>query len=144
MSIQKFEDVIAWQKGQDYAVGIYSIFTGLKDYAYKDQICRAVISISSNVAEGFDRQSNKEFVRFLYISLGSCSEVKSLLYLAKRLNYISEEEKLKWLEMGNEISRIIRGLIKSMQQKVLPTSNKRARGHSDLKKTKEKVNFLSP
>jgi|WetSurMetagenome_2_1015567.scaffolds.fasta_scaffold91295_1 four helix bundle protein len=144
MSIQKFEDIIAWQKGQDYAVGIYTVFTELKDYAFKDQVRRAVISISSNIAEGFDRQSNKEFVRFLYISLGSCSEVKSLLYLAHRLKYINEEQKLEWLELGNEISRILRGLIKSMQQKAPEIRNRGIRDKIKEKRTKEQANSLSP
>lgn len=74
MKIQRFEDIIGWQKSQDLAVSIYKNFSGLKDYGFKDQICRASVSISSNIAEGFDRMSDAEFVRFLYISLGSCSD----------------------------------------------------------------------
>ena len=115
MAIEKFEDIIGWQKAQDFAVDIYEIFSGLRDFAFKDQICKAVVSITSNIAEGFDRQSNKEFIRFLYIALGSCSEVKSLLYLGKRLTFCNEEIQKSFLEKGNEISRIIRGLIKSME-----------------------------
>lgn len=88
MKIQKFEDIIAWQKAQDMAVDVYASFKELKDRSFKDQICRAAVSISNNIAEGFDRQSKKEFVRFLYISLGSTSETKSMLYLAKRLGYL--------------------------------------------------------
>jgi len=144
MAIQKFEDIIAWQKSQDYAVGIYSIFSGLKDYSFKDQVSRAVVSISSNIAEGFDRQTNKEFIRFLYISLGSCSEVKSLLYLAFRLKYISEETRNAWLEIGNEISRILRGLIQSMQKKSLPYSRKKGLIWQSSVKKKEEDFFLPP
>lgn len=88
MKIQKFEDIIAWQKAQDMSVDVYASFKELKDRSFKDQICRAAISISNNIAEVFDRQSKKEFVRFLYISLGSTSEMKSMLYLAKRLSYL--------------------------------------------------------
>ena len=144
MAIQKFEDIIAWQKGQDYAVGIYGIFSGLKDFSFKDQVCRAVVSISSNIAEGFDRQTNKEFVRFLYISLGSCSEVKSLLYLAFRLKYISEEVRNNWIEIGNEISRILRGLIQSMQKKSLPNQSKNGLKWQSFKTKKEEENNLPP
>ncbi len=68
MIIQKFEDIIAWQKAQDFAVNIYSNFKELKDFGFKDQICRAVVSVSNNIAEGFERNSDAEFKRFLYIS----------------------------------------------------------------------------
>ncbi len=116
MAIQKFEDVVAWQKAQDLAVIIYADFKSCKDYSFKDQITRASVSISNNIAEGFDRSSDADFVRFLYIALSSCSEVKSMIYLAKKLDYISNEVELKRLENANEISRVIRGLIKSMQK----------------------------
>ena len=82
MAIQKFEDIIAWQKAQDFSVIIYSVFGLSKDFGFKDQISRAAISISNNIAEGFDRSSDADFNRFLYIALGSCSEVRSMLYLA--------------------------------------------------------------
>jgi len=116
MAIQKFEDIIAWQKAQEYAVDVYSIFGGLKDFSFRNQICAAVVSISNNIAEGFDRSSNADFSRFLYISIGSCSEVKSMLYLAIKLKYITEKQQEKLLNAGDEISKIIRGLIKSMKK----------------------------
>jgi four helix bundle protein len=114
MAIQKFEDIIAWQKAQDLAVEIYSSFYMLKDFGFKDQICRASVSISNNIAEGFDRSSDADFCRFLYIATSSCSEVKSMLYLAERLNYIDKEKKEGLLQKGEEVSKIIRGLTKSL------------------------------
>lgn len=116
MVIQKFEDIVAWQKAQDLAVDIYSTFSQIKDYGLKDQICRAVVSISNNIAEGFDRNSDAEFSRFLYIATASCSEVKSMLYLSERLKYINYEQKTKLLEKATEISKIIKGLIKSLNK----------------------------
>ncbi len=115
MKVVKFEELIAWQKSQDFAVIIYQHFTGLKDYGFKDQICRAAVSISNNIAEGFDRNSKADFTRFLYISISSCSEVKSMLYLALRLNYIDAQTSTTLIEQANEISKIIRGLIKSLK-----------------------------
>lgn len=115
MAIQKFEDIIAWQKAQEFAVDIYSVFGSLKDFSYRDQICKAVVSISNNIAEGFDRSSNADFSRFLYIAIGSCSEVKSMLYLAEKLKFINEKQQELLLKKGNDISKIIRGLIKSMK-----------------------------
>jgi len=114
MKFEKFEDIIAWQKAQDLAVEIYNDFSGLRDYGFKDQICRAVVSISNNIAEGFDRQSKKEFSRFLFIAKGSCSEVKSMLYLSERLGYSSNVKAQKLRAQSQEISKIIRGIIKSL------------------------------
>jgi four helix bundle protein len=116
MKIEKFEDIIAWQKAQIFAVVIYKEFSNSKDYSFKDQICRASVSISNNIAEGFDRGTKKEFIRFLYIAHASCSEVKSMLYLAKELEYFTQEKMNNYLYMGNEISRIIRGLISACKK----------------------------
>ena len=91
MKIQKFEDIIAWQKSQDFAIEIYRHFSKSKDFGFRDQIYRASVSISNNIAEGFDRSSNAESRRFLYTSYVSCSECKHMLYLAERLNYLSKE-----------------------------------------------------
>lgn len=114
MRIQKFEDIIAWQKAQNFAVDIYNTFSGSKDFGFKDQVQRASVSISNNIAEGFDRLSDKEFVRFLYIALASCSEVKSMLYLSQKLGYMHPVQTEDLIEKSNEISKIIRGLIKSL------------------------------
>jgi len=117
MVIQKFEEIIAWQKGQDLAVEIYRIFGSHSDYKFRDQICSAVVSISNNIAEGFDRESHADFNRFLNFSMGSCSECKSMLYLAERLRYISRETAEKLRNLSAEISKIIMGLKKSLKAK---------------------------
>ncbi len=114
MSINKFEQLIAWQKAQDLAVAIYNNFAHIKDFSFKDQIQRAVISISNNVAEGFDRSSKKEFVRFLNISASSGSEVKSMLYLAPRLHLIKEELAVTLIKDCEEVCKIINGLKRSV------------------------------
>ena len=117
MKIKRFEDIIAWQKAQVFAVEVYSSFVQIKDYSFKDQICRAVISISNNIAEGFDRSTDADFKRFLHISLGSCSEVRSMLYLAEKLGYINAERRDLLIEKASEISKIIWGLVKSISTK---------------------------
>lgn len=114
MAIKCFEDIIAWQKAQDFSVLIYKNFGELRDWDFKSQICRASVSISNNIAEGFDRGTKPEFRRFLYISLASTSEVKSMLYLAKRLTYTNDENFDKLISQAEEISRIINGLIRSL------------------------------
>lgn len=114
MKVQKFEDLIAWQKAQDLAVAIYYLFKDNNDWNFRNQICRATVSISNNIAEGFDRSSSLEFRRFLFISLASCSEVKSMLYLSKRLDYLTEKNTNLLLLKSSEVSKIITGLIKSL------------------------------
>ena len=97
MTAQKFEDLIAWQKAQDLAVDIYKAFESLKDYSFRNQICAAAVSASNNIAEGFDRSSDADFSRFLYLSIGPVSETKSMCYLAYRLNYITNEQKAEFI-----------------------------------------------
>lgn len=116
MAVQKFEDLIVWQKSQDLAVEINSIFKQCKDFAFKDQITRATVSISNNIAEGFERSSNADFTRFLYFSLGSVSEVRSMLYLAFRLEFINNEQFISLLDSTNQISKMLYGLINSMNK----------------------------
>lgn len=117
MAVFRFEDIIAWQKAQDLAVEIYLTYKELKEYSFKDQIFRATVSISNNIAEGFDRSSNADFARFLYVSLGSCSEVKSMLYLSERLDFISSEKAEDLIVKTQEISKIITGLIKALEER---------------------------
>ncbi|WGD35526.1 four helix bundle protein [Olleya sp. YS] len=115
MAVQKFEDLLVWQKSQDLAVTIYKLFQDNKDFSFRDQIKRAAVSISNNIAEGFDRNSNVDFSRFLYFSLASNSEVRSMLYLSIRLNFLNKEEAILLIENTNEISKMLHGLIKSIK-----------------------------
>ena len=119
MTIKKFEDIIAWQKAQDLAVDIYSHFKDSKDFGFRDQICRAVVSISNNIAEGFDRKTDADFSRFLYVAFSSCSEVKSMVYLSERLGYTSKNAKDELINKSNEVQKLISGFIKSLK----PTAN---------------------
>ena len=119
MRIERFEDAIAWQKAKLLCVEIYKVFESSKDLGFKDQISRAAVSIMNNIAEGFERKGNKEFAYFLYVSKGSCGEVRSMLILAKELNKISEEKQKELINLAEEVSKIISGLIKSISPKNL-------------------------
>lgn len=92
MLAKRFEDLLIWQKGQDLAVFVYEVYRDSRDWGFKDQICRASVSVSNNIAEGFDRGSNADFLRFLNYSRTSSNEVKSMNYLAYRLGYITIEK----------------------------------------------------
>ncbi|MGC1516476.1 MAG: four helix bundle protein [Maribacter sp.] len=115
MTVQRFEDLKVWQKSQDFAVAIYKNFAFLKDYAFKDQISRASVSISNNIAEGFDRSSNADFKRFLYFSLASNSELRSMLYLAARLEYVDQQLSKALVGETNEVSKMLYAFMKSMK-----------------------------
>jgi four helix bundle protein len=114
MNIQSFEDIIAWQKARIFTNSIYRIFKDQKDFSFKNQIERASVSIMNNIAEGFERQSDKELRQFLYIAKGSCAEVRSMLYLAYDLKYISGQDFKNLSESTLEISRILHGFIKKL------------------------------
>ncbi len=114
MKFEKFEDIVAWQKSRQLAVLIYALFKNNRDFSFCDQIKRATVSVGNNIAEGFERMGNKEFIRFLYIAKGSCSEVRSMSYTAVDLNYVSREEFEKINSLSKEISRMISGLIKTL------------------------------
>jgi len=114
MKIERFEDVIAWQKAKELTINIYCLFESSKDYGFKDQIRRASVSIMNNIAEGFERKSNKEFKQFLYIAKGSCGEVRSMLILAKELNKIDKCKTKNLIALSEEISKILSGFIKAL------------------------------
>lgn len=114
MKIEKFEDIIAWQKAKELSLSVYFSFKSNNDYAFRDQIQRASISIMNNIAEGFERKGDKEFKHFLYISKVSCGEVRSMLYIAKELKYISEKEFEKFYKLSVEISKLLAGFIKTL------------------------------
>ncbi len=118
-TINSFEDILAWQKARELNKEIYlvtQISSFQKDLDLKRQIRRASVSISSNIAEGFDRNTDKEFIHFLFIAKASTSEVKSQLYLALDLGYL---DKNNFNELANktiEISKLISGFIKYLKK----------------------------
>jgi len=114
VKIERFEDIIAWQKAKQLTLEIHAVFKNCRDYGFRDQLQRAVISIMNNIAEGFERRTNKEFVNFLFIAKGSCGEVRSMLYLATELEYLSKEKFTNFCNLSLEISRLISGLIKTL------------------------------
>ncbi|OGK52815.1 four helix bundle protein [Candidatus Roizmanbacteria bacterium RIFCSPLOWO2_01_FULL_41_22] len=114
MTINKFEDIIAWKKSKDLTLLIYSSFKDCRDFSFKDQIQRAGISIMNNIAEGFERKGDKELARFLYIAKGSCAEIRSMSYLAYELKYLNSESHKKIYLLSIEISKILSGFIKTL------------------------------
>jgi four helix bundle protein len=117
--IQKFEDILAWQKARELAKDVYTsakVGPFAKDFGLKDQIQRAAVSIMGNVAEGFDRGGDKEFIQFLSFSKGSCSEVKSHLYVALDQQYIVPDHFTRLYNSADEISRLLAGFMTYLKQ----------------------------
>lgn len=110
MIANKFQDLIVWQKSKELLIIVFPASKKIRDYSFRDQLNRATLSISNNIAEGFGRKTNKEFKRFLNIALGSAFEVNSMLILYKELSIISNEESSKALELSEEVIRLLIGL----------------------------------
>lgn len=117
MRVSKFEELLVWQKSTELALKVYRLYSNNQDFGFKNQIQRASVSIVNNIAEGFDRSSDKEFKRFLFISLGSTSEVRSMNYLAFKLSYISNKDYEELNSELLEISKMLNGLSRSLNRK---------------------------
>jgi four helix bundle protein len=123
MKINRFEELKAWQLSRNLVKEIYKVTNEgefRKDFALRDQIRRAGLSVMSNIAEGFERRSKNELIQFLFISKGSSGEVRSQLYLARDLKYISDVQFKELFNLSETVSRTISGFIKylySLQSK---------------------------
>lgn len=115
--ITKYEDLIVWKRSMELAKEIIQATTDLKLYSLKDQLCRSVISIPSNIAEGYERQSNKEHIRFLYIAKGSCGELRTQLYLLKSLKLVTFSISERFIQESKEISAMLSSLIQTRVEK---------------------------
>jgi len=118
-TFSSFEEIEAWKKARELNKLIYEITARQnfsKDFDLVRQIRRASVSVSSNIAEGYERQSNKEFSRFLYIAKGSVGEIRSQIYLALDLGYVDEEDFDEIKSSVLEISRMLSGLIKYLNK----------------------------
>ena len=116
--IECFEDIEAWQDARILVKNIYEATAEgrfARDFGLRDQIRRAAISTMVNIAEGFERGSNKDFVRFLYMAKGSAGEVRSQLYAAIDLSYLEEQRANELIRLAQAISRRIASFIKYLK-----------------------------
>jgi four helix bundle protein len=118
MKANSFEELNIWKSSRIFAKEIYSVTQKgkiLKDFNLTNQLQRAGISVNTNIAEGFERNTRKEFIHFLFISKGSCGEIRSLLYLVLDLEYISEKEFLELKERAVTLSKSIASFIRYLK-----------------------------
>jgi len=118
-SIQKFEDIEAWQKARELTNAVYS-FSGkgafAKDFGLRDQIRRAAVSVMSNIAEGFERGGSAEFLQFLAIAKGSAGEVEAQLYVALDQGYLKQEEFDSIKAVALSTKKLIAGFMNYLKQ----------------------------
>ena len=118
-----FEDLPVWQSAKELSALFYKAAAEGKirnDYGLKDQIQRAAVSVSSNIAEGFERGSKREFIQFLYIAKGSCGELRSQLYIAKDLGYLDNGVSENLIKSAYNTSKQISGFIKYLKNSQFP------------------------
>lgn len=99
----------------DQCVMTYELFRGCSDFGFRDQICRAALSMPSNIAEGMERNSVKETIQFLHIAKGSCAEVRTQGLVAVRVGYLGNDASKSYLEELISISKMLTGLIRSLK-----------------------------
>src|ERR1700719_395635 len=107
MAFQSFEDPEVWQRGCRLAVDVFKTFATCRNFTMQDQVQRAALSVPSNIAEGYQRDSNKEFIRFLNISKGSCGELRTQLYISRKLDFIKKTDSDRLLNESKEISAML-------------------------------------
>ena len=118
-TFRKFEEIEAWQLARALANRVYDVTqqgSFGRDFGLRDQIRRASVSILSNIAEGYERDGDREFTQFLFVAKGSCGEVRAQLYLAHDRKYVSDDEFQELRTKAAELSRIIAALIRYLQQ----------------------------
>ena len=111
-AIERFEDITAWQLARELTRRIYNVSATepfSKDFALRDQIRRSALSVMSNIAEGFDRHRDTEFVYFLRVAKASCGEVRSQLYVASDVGHIDAKELEELIAVMHEVGRTIHG-----------------------------------
>ena len=112
----RFEDLDVWQRSVELCVEIYDTLKKISDFGFKDQITRSSLSISSNIAEDFERESDRECLRFLGYAKGSSGELRSQIYIGIKINYINRTVGNDWLQRVTEISNMLAGLIKTKRK----------------------------
>jgi four helix bundle protein len=117
MAYRSFEDLEVWQRGCRLSVAIFETFARCKNFTLKDQIGRASLSIPCNVAEGSERGSTRDFAHFLNYSKGSCGELRTQLYIARKLKLLGKPEFESQVAETKEISAMLEGLRRSMLSK---------------------------
>jgi four helix bundle protein len=122
-TVERFEDLVAWKTARELVREVYRHTRAgplARDFPLRDQLCRAAISIMANIAEGFERGGDREFLKFLGIAKGSCGELRSLVVIAFDQNYLTADQRDDLQHRSSEVSRQIAGLMKYLNASSRP------------------------
>ena len=108
----RFEDLDVWKRSSRLCVSVYKELINCKDFGFKDQITRCSLSVPSNIAEGFERGTNRDSNKFFYYAKGSCGELRTQIYIGIEIGYISKETGLIWKSETEQLSKMLSALIK--------------------------------
>ena len=111
-----FEKLDVWKLSTDLSVEVYRGMKNLRDFGFKDQITRSSLSIPSNIAEGMTRNGPKEKLQFLNFAKGSCSELRTQIYIGQRINYIEGTVAREWIDSTKRVASMIAGLANKIKQ----------------------------
>ncbi len=110
-----FEKLDVWKRSCRLSVDVYGALRSCRDYGIRDQITRSALSVPSNIAEGYERDSGNEYMRFLRIAKGSCGELRTQLYIAREIGILEAAQARDFVAEAMEISKMLRGLIKKLE-----------------------------
>jgi four helix bundle protein len=116
--MKRFEDLDVWKRSARLSADLYKAMADLKDFGFRDQITRAGLSIPSNIAEGHERNSDKELANFLNYAKGSAGELRTQIYIGMEIGYIDSDTGKGWLYECEEISKMLHGLIQSVRARI--------------------------
>src|SRR5689334_16114331 len=119
--VRGYRDLIVWQDSMDLVVAIYHItasFPREERYSLVDQLRRAAVSVPSNIAEGHGRSRTGDYLRHLSVAVGSLSEVETQIQIARRLEYIGDDDQSRLLDSCNSIAKMLGGLIRSLRKRL--------------------------
>ena len=120
MAVIRFEDLEVWQEATSLAVEVYAVSKNgnfSQDFGFRDQLRRAAVSIASNIAEGKERETIPEFIRYLYIAKGSAGELKTQLVIARQIGYIEQDRETNLRRKVEKVSAMLGALIKTLKRK---------------------------
>lgn len=114
--VKRFEDLNVWKEAMNLTVELYKSMKTCTDFGFRDQIQRAAVSVPSNISEGFERNSNKEFIQFLYIAKASCAELRTQLYLGMEIDILDKARAQELIEKTKKISAMLYRLIETRKK----------------------------
>lgn len=118
MILARFEDLDLWKRAARLSADIYRALANLRDFGFRDQITRSGLSIPSNIAEGFERSSDRELAQFLNYAKGSAGELRTQIYIGMDIDYIERDMGKAWLKEAEELSRMLHGMLHTVELRI--------------------------